>query len=316
MKSILALLTLCGMLVLPAAHAAWPEHPVKIVVPTPAGGSADIIARTVAQELSRRLGQGFVIENKPGAAGNIGAAFVAKAPADGQTLLMHAVSLTVNPWLYKSPGYDIDKSFVPVAMLGIAPNIFFVPPDSSVKTLADLVVLAKKEPLTYASSGNGTTTHLGAEVFFRQAGIQVLHVPHAPGANLTAVAGGHVNLGSAAIPSVVSLAKSAKVRPIAVTGRQRSTSLPDVPTVAESGFGGFEATTWFALFAPAGTPEDVLNKLHSEIDAVLAMDSVKDTFAQQSIDITPYSRAALAGFVKAETAKWGEIVKRLDIKPN
>jgi len=316
MKPILAIFALCWMILVPSAHAAWPEHPVKVVVPTPAGGSADFIARTVTLELAKRLGQSFVIDNKPGAAGNIGAAFVAKAPADGQTLLMHAVSLTVNPWLYKSPGYDIDKSFVPVAMLGVAPNILFVPPSSPAKTLTELVALAKKEPLSYASSGNGTTTHLGAEMFFRQAGVDVLHVPHAPGTSLTAVAGGHVHLGSAAMPSVISLAKSGKVHPIAVTGRQRSQSLPDVPTVAESGYEGFEATTWFALFAPAGTPENVLDRLHTEIAAVLELDGVKEAFEQQSIEVSPYSRAALADFVKSETVKWGEIVKRLDLKPN
>lgn len=314
MRLILRLLVCFWLGLTAVAHAAWPERPVKIVVPTPAGGSADVIARTIGVELGNRFGQGFIIENKPGAAGNIGAALVAKAPADGYTLLLHAVALTVNPWLYKAPGYDVDKSFAPVAMLGTTPNILFVAPDSPARNLAELVSLAKKERLSYASSGNGTTTHLGAEMFFKVAGVDVTHVPHAPGTGLTAVAGSHVPVGSAAIPAVVPLVKAGKIHPIAVTSLRRSKALPQVPTVAESGYDGFEATTWFALFAPAGTPEDILNRLHAEIESALAAESVRSTFERQSIEVAPLSRAALTTFVRSETAKWGEVVKRLGLK--
>jgi tripartite-type tricarboxylate transporter receptor subunit TctC len=297
-----------------AVHAAWPDRPIKVIVPTPAGGSADVIARTVTNELATRLGQAFVIENRPGAAGNIGAAQVARAPADGYTLLMHAVALTVNPFLFKEPGYDIDKSFAPIAMMGVTPNILFVGPGSPVNTLAELMALAKKDRLAFASSGNGTTTHLGAELLFRAANVDVMHVPYAPGTGLIAVAGDQVPIGSAAIPAVVPLAKSGKLRPIAVTSLKRSAALPDVPTVAESGFPNFEATTWFALFAPAGTPEPVLTRLHSEIQSALGAASVKAVFEQQSIEAPLMSRQALDAYVKSETTKWGATVKRLGLK--
>lgn len=315
MTTILRLVACACLALAASAHAAWPdERAIRLVVPTPAGGSADVIARTVAAELSTRLQQSIVIDNKPGAAGNIGAALVAKAPADGYTLLMHAVALTVNPWLYKDPGYDIARSFEPVALMGIAPNVLFVPPDSPVKSLPDLVAQARKDKLSYASSGNGTTTHLGAEMLFNAAGIEILHVPHAPATGLTAVAGGHVSLGSAAAPAVVPLAASHKVRPIAVTSLQRSRVLPDVPTVAESGYPGFEATTWFALFAPAGTPPAILERLHAEIASAIAVERVATTFEHQSIEVPAMSRADLQSFVRSETTKWGVIVKKLGLK--
>jgi len=314
MKIVKFALAVCAAVLSIAAHAAWPERPIRLVIPTPAGGSADVIGRTIGTELAARLGQAIVIDNKPGAAGNIGSAMVAKAPADGYTLLLHAVSLTVNPWLYKDPGYDVDKSFAPVAMLGVAPNILFVAPSVQASNLAQLVALAKTEKLAFASSGNGTTTHLGAEMFFREAGVDVMHVPYAPGTGLIAVAGGQVPIGSAAIPPVVQLAKARKVKPIAVTSTKRSGALPDVPTVAESGYPGFEATTWFALFAPAGTPEPILDRLNQEVERALGTESVKRVYEQQSIEAPVYSRAALGEFVKSETAKWGGIVKKLGIK--
>lgn len=278
MKRIKFALAACMAALAVTAHAAWPERPIRVVIPTPAGGSADVIGRTIGTELSARLGQAIVIDNKPGAAGNIGAALVAKAPADGYTLLLHAVSLTVNPWLYKDPGYDLDKSFAPVAMLGIAPNILFVAPSVQASNLAQLVALAKTEKLAFASSGNGTTTHLGAEMFFREAGLDVMHVPYAPGTGLMAVAGSQVPIGSAAIPPVVQLAKTGKVKAIAVTSAKRSGALPDVPTVAESGYPGFEATTWFALFAPVGTPEPILDRLNKEIEQALGTQGVKSVY--------------------------------------
>lgn len=314
MNSLLRMLALCWLLAASATCAAWPERPVRIVVPTPPGGSADVIARTIGAELSAQLGQQFLIDNKPGAAGNIGSALVARSTADGYTLLLQAVSMTVNPWLYKDPGYDVHKSFAPIAMLGVAPNVLLVAPSVAVSNLAELIALAKKEKLAYSSSGNGTATHLGAEMFFRMAGIEVMHVPYAPGTGLIAVAGNQVPIGSAAIPAVVPLAKSGRVRPIAVTSTRRSSVLPEVPTVAESGYPGFEATTWFALFAPAGTSEPILERLNKEVEKALASKSVRTVYEQQAIEAQVLTRQALNEFVKAETVKWGEVVQRLGIK--
>jgi tripartite-type tricarboxylate transporter receptor subunit TctC len=298
-----------------ASFAAYPDKPIKIVVAFPPGSSTDTLTRLVAQQMSVAFGQSVVVENRPGASGNIATNFVSKQPGDGYTLLMHSVAIAVNPSLYAKAGYDVNKDLEAVAITGVSPNIFFVHPDVKAKTLAELVALSKKEKLSYASSGNGTTTHLGAEIFFRnlvQSDIQ--HIPYAPATAVNAVLSGQVPVGSTSVPPVVQLAKTGKVRALAVTSSKRSSALPDVPTVAELGYKDFEANTWFALFAPPGTPADVLDKLNSEINKIMLYKSVQDVFFAQSLESARMDRMAVKNYILLESKKWGNVVQQTGAK--
>jgi tripartite-type tricarboxylate transporter receptor subunit TctC len=297
------------------AFAAYPDKPVKIIVAFPPGSSTDTLTRLMAQQLSLALGQSFVVENRPGASGNIATTFVSKQPGDGYTLLMHSVAVAVNPSLYANAGYDVNKDLEAVAITGVSPNIFFVHPDVKAKTLAELVALSKKEKLSYASSGNGTTTHLGAEMFFRNlVKSDIQHIPYAPATAVNAVLSGQVPVGSTSVPPVVQLAKSGKVRALAVTSRKRSSALPDVPTVAELGYKDFEANTWFGLFAPPGTPTDVLDKLNSEINKIALYKSVQDVFAAQSLESARMDRMSVKNYIFLESKKWDKVVKQTGAK--
>lgn len=305
---------LLGLSLGASAWAAFPDKPIRIVVAFAPGASTDIIARILAEPLSAALGQPVIVENKPGAGGNIATQQVKAVTPDGHTLLMHSVAISVNSTLFRNAGYDLMKDFEPVAMPGVTPNLLFVNPGVKASTLADLIALAKSTPMAYASSGNGTTTHLGAELLFRTAGVQVTHVPHQPAAASVAVIGGQVPIGSTSMPPVVPHVKSGKVRPIAVMALQRSPSLPDVPTVAELGYPGFEANTWFGVFAPAGTPPAVLQRLNEEYNRALRSPAVAEKFATQSLTIQPMDRAALRTYVAGEVDKWGKVVRDAGIK--
>lgn len=298
-----------------SAQAAYPDKPIKIIVAFPPGSSTDTVARLMAQQMSVSFGQTVVVENRPGASGNIATTFVSKQPADGYTLLMHSVAVAVNPSLYAKAGYDVNKDLEAVAITGVSPNIFFVHPDVKAKTMAELVALSKKEKLSYASSGNGTTTHLGAEIFFRNLSkVEVQHIPYAPATAVNAVLSGQVPVGSTSVPPVVQLAKAGKVRALAVTSSKRSSALPDVPTVAELGFKDFEANTWFAMFAPPNTPTDVLEKLNTEINKIALYKSVQDVFAAQSLEVARMDRAAVKNYIAQEATKWDKVVKQVGAK--
>ena len=298
-----------------SAQAAYPDKPIKIIVAFPPGSSTDSIARLMAQQMTVSFGQTVVVENRPGASGNIATTFVSKQPADGYTLLMHSVAVAVNPSLYNKAGYDVNKDLEAVAITGVSPNIFFVHPDVKAKTLAELVALSKKEKLSYASSGNGTTTHLGAEIFFRNlTKVEMQHVPYAPATAVNAVLSGQVPVGSTSVPPVVQLAQAGKVRALAVTSSKRSSALPDVPTVAELGFKDFEANTWFALFAPPNTPLDVLERLNSEINKIALYKSVQEVFTAQSLEVARMDRAAVKKYIASEATKWDKVVKQVGAK--
>jgi tripartite-type tricarboxylate transporter receptor subunit TctC len=298
-----------------AAQAAFPDKPIRIVVAFAPGSSTDIVARTIGNQLSLSLGQPVVIENKPGAGGNIATLQVARAPADGYTLLMHSVAYSVNPSLYAKAGYDANKDLAPVAMAAISPNILYVHPDVKAQNFKELVALVKTEKMSYASSGNGTTTHLGAELLFRNLlKVDVQHVPYQPAAAANAVVSGQVPIGSTSIPPVVQLARVGKVRSIAVTSRKRSAALPEVPTVEELGFPGFEANTWFALLAPAGTPAEVLDILNTEVNKVLLYKTLNESFASQSLDVSRMDRPTLARYIAGEVTKWGQVVQQTGAK--
>jgi tripartite-type tricarboxylate transporter receptor subunit TctC len=295
---------------LSSAWAAWPEKPLKIVVAFPPGSSTDIVARALSVPLSEALGQPVVIENKPGAGGNIATVGVARSAPDGYTFLMHSVAYAVNPSLYSKAGYEVGKELSAVALVAVSPNILFVHPSVKANTLAELLALAKTDKLSYASSGNGTTTHLGAELLFRNlAKVDVQHVPYAPASAANAVVSGQVPLGSTSIPPVVQLAKAGKVRPIAVTSLKRSGALPEVPTVAELGYPGFEANTWFAMLAPQGTPDEALQRVNAEINRILQTKGISEGFAAQSLETVRMDRQALEAYMAAEAKKWAGVVQ-------
>jgi tripartite-type tricarboxylate transporter receptor subunit TctC len=307
----------CASLMLMAgfAHAAYPDKPIKIIVAFPPGSSTDIVARTLAQPLGEALGQPVVIENRPGAGGNIGTVAVARSAADGYTFLMHSVAYSVNPSLYAKAGYEVGKDLTGVAMAAVSPNIIYVHPSVKANDLKELLALANTEKLSYASSGNGTTTHLGAELLFKTlAKVDILHAPYSPAAAANAVVSGQVPVGSTSIPPVVQLAKAGKVRPLAVTSAKRSGALPDVPTVAELGYAGFEANTWFAMLAPAGTPREVLDRINLEINKILQNRSINEGFAAQSLEAVRMDRPTLDAYIASEAKKWGGVVQQTGAK--
>lgn len=295
--------------------AAFPEKPIRIVVAFAPGSATDVVARAVGLNLSVAMGQPVVIENKPGAGGNIATVQVAKSAADGYTLLMHSVAYSVNPSLFANAGYSPEKDLAPVAMAGVSPNILYVHPDVKANNLKELTALVQREKLSYASSGNGTTTHLGAELLFRNVlKVEVQHVPFQPAAAANAVVSGQVPIGSTSMPPVVQLAKAGKVRAIAVTSLKRSPALPEVPTIDELGYKGFEANTWFALFAPAGTPTELLDLLNREVNKVLLYKTLSDNFATLSLEVSRMGRPELAAYIASEVAKWGKVVKETGAK--
>ena len=313
LRALLAGLTLA--LLAGAAQAAWPDKPVKLVVAFAPASSTDIVARLIADQLSTSLGQTVVVENKPGASGNIATQQVMNAPADGYTLLIHSVAVAVNPSLFANAGYDAVRDLAPVAMAAVTPNLIYVHPDVKASTLAELLALARDGKLSYASSGNGTTTHLGAEWLFRAlAKVDITHVPFQPAAATNAVVSGQVPIASTSMPPAVPFAKSGKVRPIAVMSLKRSPALPDVPTVAELGYKDFEANTWFAIFAPAKTPPAVLDQLNAEINKALGAKAVVDKFEQLSLEAQRLDRTATRRYIEAEVAKWGKLVKDIGVK--
>ncbi len=306
---------LASLLLAAKSFAAFPEKPIRFVVAFAPGSSTDIVARLIAEQVSASLGQPVIVENKPGAGGNIATQGVMNGPADGHTLLFHSVAYAVNPTLFGNAGYDALKDLQAVALAGFTPNLLYVHPDVKANNLPELLALARNGKLAYASSGNGTTTHLGAEWLFRGlAKVDVTHVPFQPAAATNAVVSGQVPIASTSMPPAVPFAKTGKVRPIAVMSLKRSPALPDVPTVAELGYKDFEANTWFAVFAPAKTPAAVLDLLNAEINKAQAVKSVLERFDTLSLEPGRMDRATLRRYVETEVLKWGQLVKELNIK--
>lgn len=309
---------LCALLSAACAWPAWaafPDKPIRLVVAFAPGSSTDIVARSVAEQMTLSMGQPVVVENRPGAGGNIATVAVMNAPADGHTLLFHSVAYAVNPSLFANAGYDALQDLAPVAMGAFTPNLLYVHPDVKAGTLAELLALARSSKMAYASSGNGTTTQLGAEWLFRGfAKVDVTHVPFQPAAATNAVVSGQVPIASTSMPPAVPFVKSGKVRPIAVMSARRSPVLPDVPTVAELGYKDFEANTWFAVFAPSRTPNDVLDRLNAEVNKALATKPVRDRFDALSLEAAVMDRPTLRRYVEAEVNKWGRLVRELGVK--
>lgn len=289
----------------------YPSRPVRLLVPYAAAGPTDLMARLVGQKLTERLGQNVVVDNRAGASGNIGTALVMRSNPDGYSLLVHSSAYVVNPSLYRSAGYDAVKSFVPIINAGASPNILYVHPSFQVRTLKDLIAAGKAKPLNYASPGIGTTPHLTVELLLKTMNkLDVTHVPYNGAAPaLSAVLGGQLQLGCGALPPIVAPVKAGKLRGIAVTSLKRSEALPEVPTVVESGFPGYEDYTWIGFFAPAGTPRAVVEKLNAEIDRILKLPDVKERLAVLAFEYTPNTPQQFTEYVKKEVAKWGKVVK-------
>ncbi|MCD2511405.1 Bug family tripartite tricarboxylate transporter substrate binding protein [Comamonas endophytica] len=296
----------------------WPDKPVKWVVPFPPGGAMDAIARTLGEVAGRKLGQPFVIENKPGAGGNIGSDFVAKQPADGYTLMITSIGMATNGALYNKLSYDPIKDFAPVSLLAVVPNVLVAgAKQSDVKNVKDLIAKAKQRPdaLTYASAGNGTSIHLAGANFTSLTGVKMLHVPYrGSGPAVTDLLGGQVDFMFDSITSARPHIEAGKLRAIAITTKTRSPSLPDVPTVAEAGVPGYEVSPWFATFMPAGTPAPIVAKLGQTLNEAMNDPEVKkrlDAIGAEPIGSTPQ---ALAAHLKTETDRWTKLIKASNIK--
>jgi tripartite-type tricarboxylate transporter receptor subunit TctC len=299
-----------GTLALPRlARAAWPERPVRILVAFPPGSSTDVVARALAQKLGELLGQSVVVENRGGAGGNLGAQAV-RGATDGHTLLMHSTAVSVNPTLYRNAGYTLDD-FATIAVVATAPNAFFVHPSVPARTLPELIAHLRANPgLAYAHSGTGTTPHLGAELLFRTlARVEATPVAFGPAQAATAVVGNQAPIGSTSLPPALPLIREGRVRCIAVAGAQRDPTLPDIPTVAEQGFPGFEASTWFGLFAPARAPAESVARLVAEVPRAMAAPDLKERLAALSLTDPGLTGDAAASFVRREAAVWAEVVR-------
>ena len=308
--------TLFVLLALSAAGAAaqpYPSKPIRLVVPFPAGGTTDILAREVGQRLSLSLGQPVVIDNRPGAAGNIGSELVAKSAPDGYTLLMATVGThAINPNLYARMPYDHVKDFAPVVLVAGVPNVLEVTPSLPVHSVADLIKLAKEKPgqINFASSGSGTSIHLSGELFKTMAGVDMTHVPYKGSAPaITDLIGGQVQVMFDNLPSSLQQIKAGKLRAIAVTSAQRAPALPDIPTIAESGLPGFEATSWFGIVAPAGTPPTIIARINADVNQWLQSPEAKEKLLAQGAVAAGGSPEQFAAYIHAETEKWARVVK-------
>ena len=301
---------------LAGAQAAWPNRPVRVMVPYPPAGGADTTARIVFGKLGEMLGQQFVIENRGGAGGTIGEAVVAKADPDGYTVLHDATAFSVNSSLYSNLPFDYNKDFEPVALVSLVPNILVVTPTVPVKTVADVIALAKAAPdgIDMASSGNGTLQHLSLEMFRYRTGIKISHVPYRGGGlALNDVISGQVKFFFANGSSVVGLIQGGKVKAIAHTGKGRLTSLPDIPPVSET-LPGFEAYEWNGVFVPRGTPGEIVQALNRALNAALRDLNVISRFEQLNIDIRSTTPQEFRAFVQEQMALWGQVVKEANIR--
>lgn len=291
---------------------SWPAKPIRIVVPFPAGGGTDLITREVTNKLAGS-GYTFIVDNKPGSGGNLGVDAASKSPADGYTLVMGQTSnLAINPTLYTKLPYDPVKNLTPVSLVASAPLVIVVGADSPYKTLADVVAAAKAKPgaLNFATSGNGTVAHLAAESFQRAAAIKLTHVPYKGAAQgATDVISGQVQLYVSSIPTLIGHIKGGKMRPIAVTSLKRVDDLPQVPTIAESGYQGFDAVTWFGILGPANLPKDVVAKLNTDINKALKDPELHKKLGDQGADIAGSTPEQFAKLIRDDIARWGKIVK-------
>ena len=293
-------------------QAQYPGKAVRLVVPYPPGGGTDTLARVLSLRLAEALGQQLVVDNRPGAGANIGVEIAAKAPNDGYTLLMAAISNAISASLYRKLNYDLVRDFAPITLLATTPHILVVHPSLPVKSVKGLIAFAKARPgqLAYSSSGSGTPSHLGGELFDSMAGVKLTHVPYKGGGpSVIALVGGEVSVVFATMPSVISHVRAGKLRGLAVTTTQRSPAMPDLSTVSEAGVPGYEMGSWYGLLAPAGTPKEVVVRLNAEMAKILKLPDVRqrlDALGFEALLSTPEEYGA---FTKNEIEKWAKVVK-------
>jgi tripartite-type tricarboxylate transporter receptor subunit TctC len=307
-----------GAVALPVrAQSKWPSRPITYVVPFAAGGTTDVLGRMIGARLAQMLGQPIVVDNKPGAGGNIGSAYVAKAAPDGYTILGGTISShAINVSLYPNMPYDPVKDFVPIALIGTLPNVLVVNANSPYKSVADVVAAAKaKQQLSFSSSGAGSSQHLSGELFKNMAGIDILHVPYKGSApSMQALMGNQVTMCFENILSCIPLIQSGKLRALAVTSATRASGLPDVPTMAEAGLPGFEIVSWQAVFAPAGTPPAIVEHLATDINKIIREPEIRTKLVALGLEPSTMTQPQFASFQKAEVAKWGKLIKTANIR--
>lgn len=309
-RSVLAVLLVC--LAAGAAAQAYPSRPVRVVIPLGTGGTTDVPGRIVAQRLSEALGQQFIVENKTGAGGTIGADFVAKSKPDGYTLLLTATPHVITANLYKNLTYNALSDFTPVIRIASGPYVLTVHPSLGVNSVSELIALAKAQPgkIDYASSGNGSAQHLVGALFAHMAGIQLSHVPYKGSSQAQQdLVAGIVKVGFPGTPIVIPHVKTGRLKALAVTTAQRSPHMPDVPTIAEAGVPGYEALVWVGLLAPAGTPPEIVAKLNSEIAKLLRAPDVGQLLASSGVDPTPTTPEEFGVYLRSEYDKWGKVVR-------
>ena len=300
------------------AQGNYPARPIRLVVPSSPGGGTDITARIVAPKLSELLGQQIVIENRSGAGTMIGGEIVARSPPDGYTLLMGVSTLAINPAIYKKVPYDALRDFAPVSQVVSLPNILVTHPSVPAKNVKELIALAKSRPrqLNYASAGVGTSPHLSMELLLVMTGVQMVHIPYkGSGQGVIDVLAGQVTVMAPSILTALNYTKAGRLRAMGVTGAKRAAGAPDVPTIAEAGVPGYEATQWFGVLAPAKTSTDIVNRLHKEVVAAVNSADVKERLVADGADPVGSSPAEFQAYIRSETEKWAKVVKQAKITP-
>jgi len=298
-------------------QAQYPNKSVRLILPFPPGGGTDTMARSMAPRLSETLGQQVVLDNRPGGGANIGPEIAAKSPADGYTMLMITTAHAVNATLYSKLGYDLVRDFAPVSLIGSTPQIVVVHPSVPVKSIKELIALAKSRPgqLDFPSSGNGSAPHLAGELFNSMAGTKLNHIPYKGGGPaMIALVSGEGAVGFATAPSVIGHVKSGRVRALAVTSAQRAPLLPDVPTVSEAGVPGYEAGAWYGFLVPAGTPKEAIARLEADSIKVLKLADVKDKLAATGLTAIGTTAQEFGTFMRSEIEKWGKVVKAIGMR--
>jgi len=312
-RLLVGLLASLPLISVKAQNESWPAKPIRTVVPFPAGGGTDIVARSVTQKIAGSTKWTFVIENKPGAGGNLGIDTAAKAQADGYTLVIGQTSnLAINPTLYSKLPYDPVKDLTPIGLIGNAPLVLVVATDSPFKTLADVVRAAKAQPgtINYATSGNGTVAHLATELLQKEAAIKLTHIPYRGATQgINDLIGGQVQLYMSSVPTLIGQIKNGKLRALAVTAALRTDDLPQTPTIAESGYKGFEAVTWFGLLGPAKLPAAVVSSANAELNKALNSSDLRKKLEDQGLNVTPSSSEEFGKLIRQDIAKWASVVR-------
>ena len=302
----------------PAAAQPYPTKPIRIVVPYPPGGGTDVVARILSEPLSVELGQPIIIDNRGGAAGNVGTDIVAKAPADGYTLLLTLSSHTINPKLYDKLPFDVEKDFAPISLAAMIPQILVLNPSVPANNVRELIALAKAQPgkLNFASVGTGSPGHIAGELFKLRTGISIVHIPYKGGGPaVTDTIGGQVQMLFVSMPAAWQHVKSGRLRAIAVTSATRSLTAPDVPTIAESGVADFVVDSWYGVLAPAKTPPAIIARLNAALVKVLEMPQIKEKLFAQGAEAAPSTPAEFDRVIKEELAKWEYVIRAANIKP-